>query len=446
MKLAVLDAAGRLGAPRTRPAPRPTGSGAIRELDADAYRACAEALLADAPALPLGVACQRSSFVLFERAGGRPRTPLVSWQDRRAADWCDRHRALEPELFECTGLPLSPHYAGPKLAAMIAEDPSLGAGLAAGELLFGTLETYLAWHWSGGEHRTDLSMAARTQLADPARGVWSPRLLEVFGVAARALPTLGPSCGLGVALDGGRTWAASVADQAAGLVAALGGGERGTLVNLGTGSFVLRATGAANPRRAGYLTGPVFAAPDGRPRFALEGTINGGGATADRIAPGPTVLPSSDPAPEAFCLPDENGVGAPHWRARPAQTGAAYSAAARSLAPADRRRVTLEGLVFRVREILDDLAGERDSEAVLLSGGLTHEPFVAAALAACLGREVRVLLEEETTLLGAARLAVGLADAPAPKSRAVAPPPAAGWLRAKYERWRAWSSALLETS
>ena len=178
-----------------------------------------------------------------------------------------------------------------------------------------------------------------------------------------------------------------------------------------------RASSASPPparrleRRDGYLSGPLLGGPPadgGRARFALEATINGGGATADRCAPGPTELPARDPAPRAFCLPDENGVGAPFWLAR---QGFAL-AGAEQLARADRRRVVLEGLVFRVHAALEDL--DAAAGRVLVSGGLASEPFVPAALATVLGRPVEVLEEGETTLLGAARLASGASPDAAP--------------------------------
>ena len=169
------------------------------------------------------------------------------------------------------------------------------------------------------------------------------------------------------------------------------------------------SSAATATSRARCSAGRPFPSGDGgRARFALEATINGGGATADRCAPGPTELPARDPAPRAFCLPDENGVGAPFWLAR---QGFAL-AGAEQLAPADRRRVVLEGLVFRVHAALEDL--DAAAGRVLVSGGLASEPFVPAALATVLGRPVEVLEEGETTLLGAARLASGASPDAAP--------------------------------
>jgi glycerol kinase len=432
VKLATLDDGGALTDLRTCRAPAPRGDGELRELDADAYRRAAESLLADAPTdVPLGIASQRSSFCLWDREGV-PATPLLSWQDRRAAAWCDAHRAHEPRVTELTGLPLSPHYAGPKLAQLLERDAQLGVRLAAGGLLFGTLESFLVWHWSARVHETDLSMAARTLLADPLTGDWSDELLALCGVPRACLPRIAPTHGRATPLARGGALAASIADQPSGLLAVLGTSADGALVNLGTGAFVLSPTGARREQRAGYLSGPLCAAPDGSAAFALEGTINGGGATADRAAPGPTQLPASDPTPDAFCLPDENGVGAPYWRPRQAFL---FDDGGASLTGADRRRAILEGLVFRARGILDDLP---DTDPVHVSGGLSHEPFVPTALATCLGREVRVLEEEETTLLGAARLAAGLEPYARPSARTVRPDPRGLWLQDKYERWREW--------
>jgi len=448
IKLAGLDGHGALGAVRSLAAPEPAGSGAIREVDPERYRALADELLAPAPqGVALGIASQRSSFVLWERASGRPVTPLVSWQDRRAAAWCESHRESARLAREITGLVLSPHYAGPKLATMLADEPDLARRMRSGEVAFGTLETYLLWHWTqGASHATDLSMAARTMLADPVSATWADDLLELFGVPREALPAIEPTSGRAVplpGLPGGRRLSASLADQAAGALATLGETRGAALVNLGTGVFVLRPTGSERRLAAGYLSGPL--AGDGaRALFALEGTVNGGGTTADRFASGPTALPANDPAPEAFCLPDENGVGAPHWRAL---QPFALSSAAQRLAPSEQRRVVLEGLLFRVSEILADLGDDFGAPArVRVTGGLAREPFVAEGLAACLARPIELVEESESTLLGAARLAAGLDPFARLSSRAVEPPAHGAWLRAKYPRWRAWLGQLLSAS
>ena len=219
VKAATLDAEGVLGEVEAADAPALRGSDGVREGDADAYAAVAGRVLRAVSHdvkedIPLGIATQRSTLVIWDRDSGTPRTPMVSWQDRRAADWCSRHRAIADEVVQRSGLPLSAHYAGPKLAAMQEADPSLRDALRSGSCLFGTLESYLTWSWSGRRaHETDLGVAARTQMVDLSTGEWSPDLLRHFDVPLSVLPAIRPTAGRSVSLDNGLSLAATVADQ-----------------------------------------------------------------------------------------------------------------------------------------------------------------------------------------------------------------------------------------
>jgi glycerol kinase len=438
--------------PVSRPAPRIRSGGEHgerRESSVEDYLQATSEVLEElarrAPAgLPLGMACQRSSFAIWERAGGRARTPLISWQDRRAAEWCDRHAASAADVTRITGIRLSPHYAGAKLAHLVEERPELGEGLVGGELMFGTLDALVLWHWSdGGRHETDLTIAARTMLADPRAGRWSEEMLQLFGVSETVLPTIAPTTGrtLPLATTGGGsfTLAASVADQAAAALAVLGASGDAALVNLGTGGFVLRSTGSSMIVREGYLAGAMFGAP--ATLFALEGAINGIADSVDRYGALPTPLPSVDPTPDAFCLPDSTGTGSPYWRVDGRLT---FSDGAAPLDDSARRRIVLEGVVFRVREILADLFEGARPSRVLLSGGIARDPFVAAALAGCLETPVHVLEEREVTLLGAARLAAGCgAEAAAVPSRRVEPGEPGRYLASKFGEWKGWLDGVL---
>lgn len=445
LKAGRLGPEGRLSGLASVPAPPLTGADPIREGDAEAYAKAASALLERVrgnlpPGASLGVASQRSTFLLWDRKTGAPITPLVSWQDRRATEWCRRHGDLESLVARRTGLLLSPHYVGPKLASMMEVDPDLRGRMSRGEAVFGTLETFLVWRWTKGRvHRTDLTMAARTLLADPARGAWAEDLLECFGVPRAALPGIEFTAGMAVKLEGEVVLRASLADQASAALALVGEDPGALLVNLGTGGFLLRPTGSALERIPRYLSGPIFA-DRGRRLFALEGTINGCGSAADRFGAGPTVLPEEDRTPEAFCLPDSAGVGSPHWRP---DVPFALSPKARALPPSEIRRVVLEGIVFRVREILEDLCGGRPLERVLVSGGLARDPFVAEALASCLARPVELLEETEATLLGAGRLAAGLPPFANARTAPVPPGKRGSYLESKFERWKSWLRAFL---
>jgi glycerol kinase len=446
IKAGVLDAEGRLTEVRSVPAPPLRGSGRIREGDARAYADAAQAVLRamgeQVPAgTPLGLATQRSTFTVWDRRDGRPLLPLISWQDRRAADWCERNRAMEREIVRRTGLLLSAHYLGPKLAAMRESDASFAAVLRSGQFVLGTLETFLIWHWSAGaRHETDVTVAARTLMLDLARDDWSPELLERFGVPANVLPAVVPTTGRRLPLADGLELTATLSDQAAAALAVFDRAREAALVNLGTGAFVLCPTDRSDVRRAGYLLAPVLAGANGERRYALEGTVNGAGPAVDACGPGPTGLPESDPSPSAFAVPDRAGLGSPYWRP---DIGLTLSPAAERLEPSERRRIVLEGVLFRIRQILDDLCGTAYPQRILAGGGLTRDPAVGPGLAALLGRPVELLLERESGLLGASRLAAGLAPYADPPTETVEPGPRGCYLRAKYPEWRRWVEALL---
>jgi len=442
IKGALVDEAGRMVKVAAAKAPPLTVAGSSVTGDAFAYVMATMGLMAELSAgrpspSSLAIACQRSSFLLMEGTQARPVTPLISWQDRSAAVWCDRHRDRVAEVTGATGLPLSPHYAGPKLALLLEQKPGLRRRLAKGKLTFGTLETLLLRVISGSRvHRTDLTQASRTLLVDLGTGNWSPPLLDTFGIPAACLPEIGPTAGVDLPLSGGLHLAVSIADQSAACLALLGGDETATVVNLGTGGFVLHPTSTTPVRLPGYLTTPLLGEA-GRTLFALEGTINGAGPALDRYGSPPTVLPETDPAHDAFSLPDLAGIGAPHWRP---DLGLTLSPAAEALDAAGRRRTVLEGLLFRVAEILDAIAPPEGR--IVVGGGATRDPAIVTGLAALLGRPVAVAPEAEATLTGVARLAVP-DPAPPPLLRTVEPGSPGAYLREKYSGWQAWLAELL---
>lgn len=446
IKAAALREDWALGTVASEPAPALRGEGGLREGDALEYLRAAERVLSVAGTAaprgtPLGITSQRSTFLLWEAGPGTPVTPMISWQDRRAADWCLRNAGVAERVTARTGLVLSSHYVGAKLASLFDTDPALRRAAGAGDLLLGTLDTWALWNWSKRRcHRIDATMAARTLLFDLDRGDWADDLLEVFGVPRRVLPDVVPNIGRPVDLPGRGCLTATVADQASGVLAAAGEDEGTALVNLGTGTFVLRPTRDRSLRPAGYLVGPVLVLDGAASLLALEGPVNGGAAAVDGHGAGPTAAPVSDPSPDALCLPDTAGFGAPSWRSDVRLT---FSAACDALPHPDLRRIALEGLVFRVRQIVEDLFPGPGPDTVLVTGGLSNEPFLPAALAACLGTSVRVREESEGTLLGVARLAAGRTDPARGPGRTVEPGRPCRYLRDKYVRWREWMTEVL---
>ncbi|MBI4162031.1 MAG: hypothetical protein HY509_06260 [Acidobacteria bacterium] len=446
IKAGWIDRSGSPGRVRWSAAPPLRGTGRIREGDALAYAAAARRLLrritTGLPAgLPVGIASQRSTFLLWDRETGRPATPLISWQDRRAAAWCDRHAGFAGEFGRRTGLVFTPHLAGPKLAAVLDGDPDLARAARRGALRFGTLETFLLWAWSGGRtHATDLTMAARTGLVDVQTSGWSDRILDLWKIPRTLLPAIRPTVRRGMRLETGVTLTATIADQAAAALAVLPEAGDVAAVNLGTGAFVLREASRFGSLPKGYHFGPILHRRKGGTRYALEGTVNGAGSILDRAGGPPSVLPPTDPAPESFCLPDAAGLGAPHWRA---DLRFRLSPAAARRNPGDRRRVILEGMLFRIRELLDGLFPGKPPSEVRVSGGLARRRSVVTGLAALLDSRVRVLPEADAALLAAARLAAGIAPRRGTVPRAVHPGDSGLYLEEKFRRWRAWLGSLL---
>ncbi len=445
IKAGLLDSGGELGNVIARRAPPITVSGGRYQSDALAYAAAAEQLLGECTAQAgdcstLGLCSQRSSFLVWERVGGRPLTPLISWQDKRGAASCEKLRQHENLIRSHTGLPLTPYYFAPKLRAVLRENPAWRARLENGELLAGTLDTFLIWRWSGGRYFvTDAAMAARTQLMDIRQGRWSPRLCELFGIPVRILPGIKPSAGLGIGLDNGMTLQASTADQSAALVASVGEDQPEALVNLGTGCFVVRYLPQTHSLPSGYLQTLVYMDAVRQRHFAIEGTLN---SIAAALEPYPVDQCSvADLAvDDIFCVAEPSGLGAPYFRS---DIGIRYSEPVEHLPPQRIAALLLEAVIFRVARILEDFHRECAIERVYLSGGLSGLDCLQQGIAHCVPFEVYRLQQSETSLQGIALLAAGMAPASHRDSERITVAGDNRALAQKYRRWQAWLDGLL---
>jgi len=341
------------------------------------------------------LASQRSTFVLWDSRTGQALTPMISWQDRRAHSWCEQNKDLSDHISRITGLLLSPHYIGPKLAVLFAEDLALKKCAEKGDCLLGTLDAYLVWKWTKGRiHETDLTMAARTCLVDIGTGEWDAELLKLFGIPENILPSI-QSSHKNLSLPFGATLKASLSDQAANLLCFKDLFPNVCSINLGTGGFIIKPEKDQNRRMAGYLMGPVS-----EKWYALEGTMNGIAKTLSKYPYETIPLADTDPEPEGFCLPDSTGIGAPHWRA---DINMSLSINEDRLSSVNLRRIVLEGILFRIYEIYQDMTEANAPDTrVFLSGGLCGEPMLAGGLVELLGRPISIVEEKETTLLGAA--------------------------------------------
>jgi glycerol kinase len=359
----------------------------------------------------LGLTCQRSTCLVWDRASGEPLTPALSWQDRSEIDRVEKMAEYDEEVTQRTGLVLSPHYAAPKLARLLEEIPQGHRRAAAGELTAGTLDAFLVRRLIGVD-ATEPGHAGRSLLYNLEEGVWDATLCDLFGIPAAALPELRPSAGPWGEVAGVPLLAVAGDQQAA--LLGHGGWARGTAVaHFGTGAFVLTSTGSELVRHPGLLSAVLAANPSAR-RFQLEGAVNSAGSAVDRACQ------MTSERLEDWCetrldvdslpliLPALAGVGAPWWqpKARGLLTEGELETTGPELLPG-----VLAGVAMRVVDCLEAL---REAGAHLwvlrLSGKLTRLRGLVDLIADAGQIDVEVSDREESGLLGMARLVLSVLD------------------------------------
>ena len=465
VKAGLLNQQGELKSIITRSAPEIVAKDGRYESDALAYATQVDQVLAESLAQAggcriVGLCSQRSSFLIWERSTGRAVTPLISWQDNRGAQSCKALCAHEPVIRSLTGLPLTPYYFAPKLRTLLQENPDYLQQLIDGELLTGTLDTFLIWRWTGGKyHVSDVSMAARTQLMDISQQQWSPMLCDLFGIPLDILPGIIASEGMNLQLDNGLMLTASLADQSAALFASVREEQAEALVNLGTGCFVVRYLSAQTlvariSTVRGYLQTLIYQDKYQAPHFAVEGTLN---SIAVALAPYPVDECQVDDLAKdnIFCLAEPSGLGAPYFESRHfaachtdpmhSDLGIQFSDSVQHLSQRRIAILLLEAVIFRLARILEDFHNESSIQRVYLSGGLSELTCLREGISSCLPVEVFHLQQGETSLQGAALLASGISREYAGVSRSVAKADIAPALHEKYRRWKIWLDGLLDS-
>ena len=388
--------------------------------------ACAREALASASLLPnrvagIGIAVQRETVVVWERATGRPVHRAIVWQDRRTADVC-RTLAADPAavaLVERTGLLLDPYFSATKLAWILDEVPGARAAAERGELLAGTIDSWLLWQLTGGRvHATDATNASRTLLYDIHEQAWSDELCALFRVPGVMLPDVRDSAddyGLTEPALFGAPIAirALVGDQQAGAVGqdCVATGE--AKATYGTGCFVLVHTGAAPKLSRHRLLATIALRMNGRTTYALEGSIFNAGTVVqwlrDQLGLIATAAESAEVAASVsssggvYFVPAFTGLGAPWWdpEARGALTGLT-----RDSGRAEIVRAALESVALQTRDLASAFADDGVPIATLrVDGGMAANDWLMQAVADQVQRPVERPAVVETTAWGAARLA-----------------------------------------
>jgi glycerol kinase len=382
----------------------------------------ARARLQASEIVAVGITNQRETTVLWDRRSGRPVTRAIVWQDRRTAPLCARLKAegLEPEVVRRTGLLLDPYFSGTKLAWLLDQDPGLRARAEAGELAFGTIDSWLVWKLTGGaSHVTDATNASRTLLLDLASGAWDDFMLERLRIPRAVLPqvvrsSLGRTAPVGT-LGGSEVPITGIAGDQQAALFGQACFEPGMAKNTyGTGCFLLLNTGDAPLVSANRLLSTIAWHTDARRCYALEGAVFVGGAVVQWLRDGlGFVERSADVEALAASVPDTGGtyfvpaftgLGSPHWDASARGTIVGLS---RGTTRGHIARAALESIAFQSAEVL--LAMQKDAQQPLrevrVDGGATANDLLMQFQADLLGVPVVRPEITETTALGAAYLA-----------------------------------------
>jgi glycerol kinase len=390
-----------------------------------AQNALAQAGLSTGQIAAIGVTNQRETTIVWERDTGRAVANAIVWQSRITADLCRqmRQEGLEPLIRDKTGLVLDPYFSGSKLRRLLESIPGLRSRAERGEVLFGTVDSFLIWRLSGGRiHATDVTNASRTLLFNIRTLDWDDELLRLFGVPRAMLPEVKPSSWLfgqtaPELLGTSIPIAGAAGDQQA---ATFGQAcfEPGSAKNTyGTGCFLLLNLGDQPIVSQNGLLTTLGCTRQEKPTYCLEGSVFIGGAVVQWLRDGLGLIgTSAEVEALAAAVPDSGGVtfvpafvglGAPYWDS---QARGMIVGITRGTNRSHIARAAIESIAFQTRDVLD--AMQRDSQITLdhlkVDGGASRNNLLMQFQADLLGVTVCRPVVAETTALGAAYLA-GLA-------------------------------------
>src|SRR6056297_2505267 len=380
----------------------------------------------------IGITNQRETALVWDRATGEPVHRAIVWQDRRTADLCRRLRedGHEDMITERTGLLLDPYFSGTKLAWILDNVDNARARAEKGELLFGTVDSYLIWKLTGGKvHATDATNAARTLLYDIRKGRWSGTICQLLNIPMAMLPEV---------RDCAADYGTSRADLFGREIPILGvaGDQQAATVGqacfapgmmkstYGTGCFALLNTGETPVVSQNRLLTTIAYQLDGKPTYALEGSIFVAGAVVQWLRDGLGLIrearetqplaEKADAGQDVVLVPAFTGLGAPYWQA---ECRGAIFGLTRATGPAEMARAALESVGFQTRDLLEAMRADweghgadailRDIDVATLrvDGGMSASDWTMQFLADILDAPVDRPEVLETTALGAAWLA-----------------------------------------
>ena len=374
--------------------------------------------------LAVGITNQRETTLVWDRETGQPIYKAIVWQDRRTANYCRelRDAGHEPMFSDRTGLLLDPYFSGTKLKWILDNVDGARARAEKGELLFGTVDSFLIWKLTDGKvHATDATNAARTMLYDIRKGRWSSAICNILDIPTQMLPEV-KDCGADygatrVDLFGCEIPISGVAgDQQAATVGQACFKPGMMKSTYGTGCFALLNTGDTPVKSKNRLLTTIAYQLDGKPTYALEGSIFIAGAVVQWLRDGLKIIreanetqllaETSDSEQQVVLVPAFTGMGAPYWNAE--CRGAVYGLT-RNSGPAELARAALESVGYQTRDLFeamrDDWAGLGCESVLRVDGGMSVSDWAMQFLSDIIGAPVDRPIMRESTALGVAWLA-----------------------------------------
>jgi glycerol kinase len=399
------------------------------------------------PIKSAGLATQRSSVVCWDRDTGTPLSPIISWQDRRNADWLARLHLDEADIRRRTGLFPSPHYGAGKLRWCLDNLPAVQQSANRGSLAMGPLASFLCARLLDGQpFVTDPANASRTLLWNYLDGNWDPELLQIFGVAREMLPEVCDTTSrFGTLGDTGIPLTACTGDQSAVPFAWSEPDPDTVFVNAGTGAFVQRELPGGPEHLPGLLCS-VLICCEGRIRYAVEGTINGAGSALEWLSgevgtDSKSLIDAVDAIEPPLFLNGISGLGSPYWRPDfPTRFIGRGGREAKALA-------VLESIVFLIAVNLDVMHQTLpQARHIVLTGGLSEIAHLCQLLANITRLPVHRPPFTEATARGVVRLAMGSDKSwPAGEPHTLFEPAVDAALDRRFAKWKSLMREALGT-
>ena len=371
--------------------------------------------------IAIGITNQRETTLVWDRVTGEPVYNAIVWQDRRTADFCEelREAGLEPSVTAKTGLLLDPYFSSTKLKWILDHVDGARERALAGDLLFGTVDTYLLWRLTGGKsHKTDATNASRTMLFNIHTQAWDQELLERLDIPAAMLPEV-EDCSADFGSTETGLFGAPIpiygiaGDQQAALIGQGCFGEGMIKSTYGTGCFVIMNTGSEAITSGNKLLTTVSYRLDGEVTYGLEGSIFIAGAAVQWLRDGlklvanaadtEAIAAGQSTSHGVYLVPAFTGLGAPYWD--PNARGAIFGLT-RDSGIGDIVTATLQSVCFQTQDLLSAMRQDGALPTILrVDGGMVQNSWVTQHLADILQLPVDRPECIETTALGVAYLA-----------------------------------------